>query len=79
MKPDNETVREWGGKRYHSLNYFLRGKFGHKVFKISLDAGFTCPNRDGTLSTGGCLFCSAAGAGDFAGNRGIALVNNLPK
>lgn len=73
MKPDNETVREWGGKRYHSLNYFLRGKFGHKVFKISLDAGFTCPNRDGTLSTGGCLFCSAAGAGDFAGNRGDSI------
>ncbi|MDD3852101.1 MAG: TIGR01212 family radical SAM protein [Syntrophomonadaceae bacterium] len=69
MKSHYETRREWGDKRYHSLNFFLREKFGHKVFKIPLDAGFTCPNRDGTLSTRGCLFCSAAGAGDFAGNR----------
>jgi radical SAM protein (TIGR01212 family) len=57
----------WGEKRYYSLNYFLRNKFGTKVFKISLDAGFTCPNRDGTISRGGCIFCSARGSGDFAG------------
>lgn len=63
-------MQEWGDKRYHSINFFLRKKFETKVFKIPLDAGFTCPNRDGTLSTRGCLFCSAAGAGDFAGNRG---------
>lgn len=62
----------WDDKRYHSLNYFLRQKFGEKVFKISLDAGFTCPNRDGTISTGGCIFCSESGSGDFAG-RGEAL------
>jgi len=59
----------WDKKRYHNLNYYLRQKYGHKVFKISLDAGFTCPNRDGTLSTQGCLFCSARGSGDFAGDR----------
>lgn len=46
----------WDGKRYHSLNYFLRNKFGEKVFKISLDGGFSCPNRDGKISNGGCLF-----------------------
>jgi radical SAM protein (TIGR01212 family) len=57
----------WDDKRYHTLNYFLREKFGEKVFKISLDAGFTCPNRDGKLSTGGCVFCSPRGSGDFAG------------
>lgn len=57
----------WEDKRYHSLNYFLRNKFGTKVFKVSLDAGFTCPNRDGTVGKGGCIFCSSRGSGDFAG------------
>ncbi len=47
----------------------MRHEFGTKVFKVSLDAGFTCPNRDGTKGTGGCAFCSAAGSGDFAGDR----------
>ncbi|WP_341878038.1 TIGR01212 family radical SAM protein [Defluviitalea saccharophila] len=56
----------WGDKPYYSLNYFLRQKFGEKVFKISLDGGFTCPNRDGTLSKNGCIFCSGRGSGDFA-------------
>lgn len=56
---------EWDGKRYHTLNYYLRKKFGEKVFKISLDAGFTCPNRDGSISSGGCIFCSPRGSGDF--------------
>lgn len=56
-------------KRYHTWNYHLRNHFGHKVFKISLDGGFDCPNRDGTVAYGGCTFCSAAGSGDFAGNR----------
>lgn len=60
-------AKTWEDKRYHTLNYFLRNKFGGKVFKISLDAGFTCPNRDGKISTGGCIFCSARGSGDFAG------------
>ncbi|QCX33911.1 TIGR01212 family radical SAM protein [Caloramator sp. E03] len=57
----------WGDKRYNSLNYYLRQKFKDKVFKISLDAGFSCPNRDGTLSRGGCIFCSERGSGDFTG------------
>ncbi len=57
----------WDDKRYHTLNVFLRNKFGKKVFKISLDAGFTCPNRDGKVSAGGCVFCSPRGSGDFAG------------
>lgn len=61
--------KTWGDKRYYSLNYFLREKFGEKVFKISLDAGFSCPNRDGTISSGGCIFCSERGSGDFAGER----------
>ncbi|QGU96580.1 TIGR01212 family radical SAM protein [Clostridium bovifaecis] len=65
--------KTWGDKRYHSLNYFLREKFGEKVFKISLDAGFSCPNRDGTISRGGCIYCSERGSGDFAGNRNFSI------
>ena len=57
----------------NNLNYFLRNKFGEKVFKISLDGGFSCPNRDGTLSTMGCIFCSKEGSGDFAGERALPI------
>lgn len=57
----------WGDKRYHSLNYHLRHVFGEKVFKVSLNGGFTCPNRDGKVGYGGCAFCSLQGSGDFAG------------
>lgn len=65
--------QEWGDKRYYSLNYFLREKFHTKVFKISIDAGFSCPNRDGTKSYGGCIFCSERGSGDFAGSRRFSI------
>lgn len=63
----------WADKRYNSLNYFLREKFGEKVFKISLDGGFTCPNRDGKVAKGGCIFCSARGSGDYAGERLLSI------
>ena len=53
-------------ERYYSLNQFLRERFGEKVYKLALDGGMTCPNRDGTLGTRGCIFCSAGGSGDFA-------------
>lgn len=62
-------TKKWGDKSYNSLNFFLRQRFGEKVFKISLDAGFTCPNRVGEAGYGGCIFCSARGSGDFAGTR----------
>lgn len=55
-------------KRYHTWNYYLRRTFGEKVFKVSLNGGFTCPNIDGTKSVGGCTYCSSLGSGDFAGN-----------
>lgn len=55
-------------KRYHTWNYYLRQTFGEKIFKVSLNAGFTCPNVDGTLGYGGCIYCSREGSGDFAGN-----------
>lgn len=51
-------------KRYYTMNYYLKQKYGKKVAKVPLNAGFTCPNRDGTKSTGGCTFCSAMGSGD---------------
>lgn len=55
-------------KRYHTYNYFLKQKYHHKIAKVSLNAGFTCPNRDGTCGYGGCIFCSDSGSGDYAGN-----------
>ena len=72
--PDKDTKTilstpvRWGEKRYFSLDYFLRGRFGGKVYRIALNGGMTCPNRDGHLGTGGCIFCSAEGSGDFAGD-----------
>lgn len=59
----------WGNKRYHTINYYYRNLYNEKVFKVSLDGGFTCPNRDGTVAYGGCIFCSSRGSGDFAGDR----------
>ncbi len=56
----------FGGQYYNSIGNCLKERFGCKVIKLSLDAGFTCPNRDGTKGTGGCIFCSAEGSGDFA-------------
>lgn len=53
-------------KHYNSLNEHLRRRFGCKVYKLALDGGFTCPNRDGTVGTGGCIFCSGSGSGDFS-------------
>jgi len=56
-------------KRFLSFNHHLRETFGEKVFKIALDGGFTCPNRDGTVALGGCTFCSSVGSGDFIQRR----------
>ena len=56
-------------KRYHTLNYFYHHTFDSKVFKISLNGGFSCPNLDGTKGYGGCIYCSKSGSGEFAGNR----------
>lgn len=56
----------WGDKPYFSLDFYLKQVFGEKIYKLALDGGMTCPNRDGTLGTGGCIFCSNGGSGDFA-------------
>lgn len=58
--------KDWNGKPYYSLDYYCKERFGEKVYKIALDGGFTCPNRDGTIGQGGCIFCSGGGSGEFA-------------
>lgn len=66
IRPYNERLEAWHGQRYYTLSAYLKNTFGCKVNKIAIDAGFTCPNRDGTLDTRGCIFCSEGGSGDFA-------------
>lgn len=67
MPSKNISARtRWGEKPYYSLDYYLKETFGEKIYKIALDAGMTCPNRDGTLDTRGCIFCSGGGSGEFA-------------
>ncbi|BES64697.1 TIGR01212 family radical SAM protein [Gottschalkiaceae bacterium SANA] len=70
-------MNQWNDKRYHNLNFELRERFGKKMVKLSLDGGFTCPNRDGTLSEKGCVFCSERGSGDFAGSRWAPLQEQI--
>lgn len=64
---------------YYSLNKYLRDTFGDKVYKLSLNAGFTCPNRDGKLGTKGCIFCSAGGSGDFAESSSLSITQQIEK
>ena len=62
----NPFIYSNDNKRYHTWNYYLKTKFNNKVFKVPLNANFSCPNRDGTIGFGGCIFCSGSGSGDFA-------------
>ena len=64
---------------YYSLNQYLRDAFGQKVYKIAIDGGFTCPNRDGTLDTRGCIFCSGVGSGEFAQDRMESIALQITK
>ena len=70
------TIR-WGEKRYYSLDYYIKQTYGEKLYKISLDGGMTCPNRDGTLGRRGCIFCSTGGSGDFASNRRLSITEQI--
>ena len=74
---DNPFAYSHDNKRYHTYNYYLRGRFGKKVSKISLNLGLSCPNRDGTVGTGGCIFCSAGGSGEFAASRELSIREQL--
>ena len=64
-------------KRYHTLNYYYKNKFGIKVFKVSLNGGFSCPNLDGTVGFGGCIYCSKSGSGEFGGNKEKSLTEQF--
>lgn len=60
-----------------TLNKYYRERFGDKVYKLSLDGGMTCPNRDGTIDSRGCIFCSAGGSGDFAASRFLSIKDQI--
>ena len=64
---------------YTSVSEYYKKIFGRKIYKITLDAGCTCPNRDGTKAVGGCIFCSAAGSGDFAAERNFSISEQIEK
>ena len=66
-------MKQWGEKRYYSLDYYIKETYGEKLYKLSLDGGMTCPNRDGSIDNRGCIFCSAGGSGDFAGDRRLSI------
>lgn len=67
----------WGDKRFYSVDYFYKQKFGSKVMRVSVDGGFTCPNRDGTISSKGCIFCSSRGSGDFCTDREFSIIEQI--
>ena len=66
-------------KRYYTLDYFYKQKFNSKVFKVSLDGGFTCPNKDGTKGLGGCIYCSKSGSAEYAGDKKDDIVTQFEK
>lgn len=70
-------MTKWGEKPYHSLDYMLRERFGEKVYKVTLNGGMSCPNRDGKIRTRGCIFCSAGGSGDFAADAALSITDQI--
>ncbi|MEE0781646.1 MAG: TIGR01212 family radical SAM protein [Sellimonas sp.] len=72
-----DTTVRWGEKRYNSLDYYIKETFHEKLYKLSLNAGCTCPNRDGTCGTRGCIFCSRGGSGDFAADVSLSIPEQL--
>lgn len=70
-------MKKWKEKPYHSLDYMLRERFGEKVYKVTLNGGMTCPNRDGTLGSRGCIFCSGGGSGDFAADGRLSITEQI--
>lgn len=70
-------MRKWSEKPYHSLDYMLRERFGEKVYKVTLNGGMSCPNRDGKIGTRGCIFCSEGGSGDFAADVSLSITEQI--
>ncbi|WP_156032162.1 TIGR01212 family radical SAM protein [Sharpea azabuensis] len=79
MNLNNPFPYSFDNKRYHTYNYFLKTRYHKKIAKVALNADFTCPNRDGKVGVGGCLFCSESGSGDFAGNVNDSLTMQFDK
>ena len=77
MMNQNYPASLWGDKRYYSLDAYLKHTFGEKIYRLSLNAGMTCPNRDGHLDTRGCIFCSAGGSGDFAATPALSITAQI--
>lgn len=71
------TPVRWGERRYYALDYYLKETYHEKMYKLSLNGGCTCPNRDGTCGTNGCIFCSEGGSGDFAPEAGLSIKEQL--
>lgn len=67
----------WNDKRYYSLDYYLKEQFGDKIYKLSLNGGMSCPNRDGTLGKRGCIFCSEGGSGDFSASSRLSITEQI--
>lgn len=67
----------WNGKPYYSLSTMLERRFGEKVYKVALNGGMSCPNRDGKIGSGGCIFCSAGGSGDFASDANLSIKEQI--
>ena len=65
--------------KQRTVNQYLKEKYGQKIYKIAIDGGFTCPNRDGRLDTRGCIFCSAGGSGDFAEDRSLSITEQIER
>jgi len=70
-------MMDWNGKPYYSLDYYLKQTFGEKIYRLALNGGMSCPNRDGTIGTGGCIFCSAGGSGDFAASKLLSITEQI--
>jgi len=68
---------KWLDKPYFSLNAMLNDRFGEKIYKLALNGGMTCPNRDGTLGLHGCIFCSDGGSGDFAASKSLSITAQI--
>ena len=77
MQSRKTSADLWHQKPYYSLDAWCKNTYGRKLYKAALDIGCTCPNRDGTLDTRGCIFCSAGGSGDFAASRQLSVTDQL--
>ncbi len=68
---------DWNQKPYYSLDFYLKQTYGEKIYRLALNGGMNCPNRDGTVGTGGCIFCSAGGSGDFAASHLLSITEQI--